>query len=73
LSDELDCRTVSRLISQGQDQPLPPRERARLRLHFVLCETCRHVDDQFRFLRDAMRSLAGDAVAPVDKPPAARD
>ena len=38
---DINCDEVSRLISQGLDQSLPPRERSRLRLHFVLCETCR--------------------------------
>jgi predicted anti-sigma-YlaC factor YlaD len=55
--DDLDCKTVSLLISSGQDAELPPRERARLRLHFVLCDACRNVDDQIGFIRRAMRRL----------------
>jgi len=54
---ELDCKEVSRLISAGQDQDLEPAERARLRLHFVMCSTCRTVDEQMAFLRQAMRRL----------------
>lgn len=57
---ELDCKAVARLISDGQDLALAPPERARLRLHFVLCETCRNVDAQVQFLRDAMRRLGTD-------------
>ena len=48
---DLDCKEVARLISDGQDQ------QARLRLHFVLCETCRNVDEQMAFLRRAMRDM----------------
>ena len=56
---QLDCKEMSRLISEGQDLALPPAERARMRLHFVICETCRNVDDQMGFLRRAMKRLDG--------------
>jgi hypothetical protein len=61
---QLDCHEVSRLISEGQDQTLPPAERARLRLHFVICSTCRNVDEQMDFLRRAMRKMGQDDDAP---------
>ena len=57
MMDTLDCKTVSRMISDGQERDLPPPERARLRYHLVLCQTCRDVDEQVRFLREAMRRL----------------
>ena len=58
MNDELDCKAISRLISDGQDRDLPPAERARMRLHFVICETCRDVNDQFSLLREAMKRLS---------------
>jgi len=58
--DDLDCKTVSRLISEGQDKLLTPPERARLRLHYVVCQTCRDVDGQMSFLRQAMKRLGRD-------------
>lgn len=61
---QLDCKEVSRLISQGQDQTLPAAERARLRLHFVVCQTCRNVDEQMDFIRRAMRRLGQDDELP---------
>ena len=61
---QLDCKEVSRLISQGQDQTLPAAERARLRLHFVVCQTCRNVDEQMDFIRRAMRRLGKDDELP---------
>jgi len=54
---DLDCKEVSRLISDGQDQQMDAAKRARMRLHFVLCATCRNVDEQMSFLRRAMREL----------------
>ncbi len=53
----LDCKEVSRLISEGLDRKMPPPERARLRYHFVICEACRTVDEQMQFLRRAMREI----------------
>ncbi len=53
----LDCQEVSRLISAGLDQALPVPERARLRYHFVICKTCRTVNEQMNFLRRAVKAL----------------
>ena len=63
----LDCREVSRLISAGLDEQLAAPVRARVRLHFVVCEACRNVDEQMQFLRRAMRRLGADADATPDK------
>jgi len=49
---------VSRLLSDAQDRPLPAADRARLRLHLVMCHACRDVEAQFDFIRRAMRRLA---------------
>jgi len=53
----LRCHEVSRLLSQAQDGALPAGERARLRLHLVLCDACRNVEQQMAFLRRALRGL----------------
>jgi hypothetical protein len=53
----LDCKEVSRLISEGLDQAMPAPERARLRYHFVICQTCRTVDEQMKFLRRAVKEM----------------
>ncbi len=52
-----DCQEVSRLLSDGQDRHLPTADRARMRLHLVMCQACRNVDEQMQFLRKAMRGL----------------
>jgi hypothetical protein len=56
----LDCKEVSRLISEGLDQAMPAPERARLRYHFVICQTCRKVDEQMKFLRRAVKTMDKD-------------
>lgn len=63
--DDLDCKAVSRLISDGQDNLMSPPDRARLRLHFVVCEACRNFDQQMQFLRRALRRMGRDE----DEPP----
>lgn len=65
----LDCKTVSRLISDGQDARLPGPERARMRLHLVLCEACRNVNEQMGFLRRAMRQLGRETPEDEDAGP----
>lgn len=57
---DIGCQRASKLISARLDHELPPTERARLRLHLVLCHTCRGVSEQMQFLRRAMRSLGPD-------------
>ena len=54
---DLDCREVARLISDKQDESLPAADRARMRLHFVMCQACRNIDEQMAFLRRAMKRL----------------
>ncbi len=61
-----DCHKVSRLLSDGQDRHLPTSDRARMRLHLVMCQSCRNVDEQMRFLRVALRSLHGPAATRGD-------
>lgn len=53
----IDCKDMPRLMSEAQDISPPPARRARMRLHFVVCQTCRNINDQFGFLRRAMRQV----------------
>jgi predicted anti-sigma-YlaC factor YlaD len=64
MSLKLDCKQVSRLFSDGADRELAAGDRARLRLHLVLCDACRNVEEQMAFLRQAMRTLGRE-----DEPP----
>lgn len=58
-----DCEEVSRVLSEAQDRDLSTIEQMGLRVHLVMCESCRHVEEQFRILREAMRKLAGEPPA----------
>ena len=65
---KLDCKDVSRLISQALEEDLPAGERARMRMHFVICQTCRNVDEQMQFIRRAMGKLGDEGLPPVPPP-----
>jgi hypothetical protein len=56
----LSCKETARLLSQGQDRRLGFGERVALRVHLAICDGCRNVNRQFKFLRRAIRAL-GDA------------
>jgi hypothetical protein len=52
------CREVHQLVSEGMDRPLTLVERARMRLHLVVCEACTRFDAQMLLIRQAMRRLS---------------
>lgn len=56
----LSCKETTRLLSQGEDRKLGFGERLALRAHLAICDGCRNVKAQFRFLRVAMKNLADD-------------
>ena len=56
----LSCKETTRLLSQGEDRKLAFGERVALRVHLAICQGCRNVNAQFRFLRLAVNHLARD-------------
>jgi anti-sigma factor ChrR (cupin superfamily) len=56
----LSCKESSRLLSQGADRKLGFGERVALRVHLAICDRCRNVSAQFRFLRLAVKNLSRD-------------
>ena len=65
------CREVHRLVSEGMDRELTLVERARMRLHLMVCRACTRFNGQMRLLRGAMRSFPLDAKAPGAAAPGA--
>jgi hypothetical protein len=64
----LNCKDVTRLISESMDHPLPVRQRVGMRLHLLLCDFCARYRRQLRLLRDAARRLAALEEGPPDRP-----
>lgn len=63
------CKEVSRLLSAGLDESLPVADRARLRLHLVMCNACRNVSEQMQFIRQAMKRLGSQDGEAEPTPP----
>lgn len=51
----LNCKEVSRLLSEAQDRSLGLGERVPLRLHLTMCVGCRNYQRQLDLLRAATR------------------
>lgn len=56
---KLTCKEAGRLISEGLDRKLSLPQRTALRLHVGICEACRRINAQFRFLRRAASRYPG--------------
>lgn len=51
------CKEVHRLTSEGMDRELSFVERARMRVHLMVCSACRNFTGQMDLLRRAMRQV----------------
>jgi hypothetical protein len=48
------CKEVTALVLAGADRDLDPLERKMLRIHWRVCEGCRHFASRFRLTRAAL-------------------
>ena len=64
MKPHLSCRRATELLSQQLDRTLTLEEKTALQAHLLICRGCRAVDGQFRFLREAVRTL----LRPLDGP-----
>lgn len=63
----LNCREVTRLVSESQERSLSVTEKISLNLHLMMCDGCRNFSRQLPFLRKAMRSFAEGLDEVVDE------
>ncbi len=71
-TEKLTCKEVARILSDGLDAQMQPAERARLRVHMVICDACRSVEQQFDLLRRLMRNSDPSGGDNSDDEPPAR-
>lgn len=50
-----NCKQAHQIVSEGLDRDLRFSERARLKLHLSICDSCSNFYGQMRLLRQAMR------------------
>ncbi|WP_447979961.1 anti-sigma factor family protein [Candidatus Nitrospira bockiana] len=63
----LSCQDATRLFSDSMDRALPLRQRAALRLHFLLCKFCDRYRKQLLLVKQAM-GRHPDRLEPPDTP-----
>lgn len=71
----MNCRTATRLFSEGMERPLKFGERLSLRFHCMMCTGCTNYGHHMDALRQITRAYAkGDGDSPQDvTPPPADD
>jgi hypothetical protein len=57
----LNCRQVTRLVSQSMDARLPWFQRLGVRFHLLYCVWCRRYASQVQFLRKAVKGFPAEA------------
>ncbi|MCG3130128.1 MAG: hypothetical protein FLDDKLPJ_00876 [Phycisphaerae bacterium] len=67
----MNCRQVSRLVSDGLDRRLALHERLAVWIHLLYCRACAAYRRQVLMLREAARStvLVADPGVPLSGPP----
>lgn len=54
----LNCREVTRLVSESQERKLSVVEKLSLNLHLMMCDGCKNFSLQVPFLRKAMTAYS---------------
>lgn len=64
----LNCREVTRLVSEMQERRLSLIEKMSLNLHLMMCDGCKNFSLQVPFLRKAMKAYSERLDEVIDKP-----
>jgi len=69
------CRSMTRLISDAMDRPLPWRKRVEIYFHRKICVGCNRYHDQLHFTHDTIHGLEGhlDELTQEELPAEAKD
>lgn len=54
----LNCKTVTKLLSEAQERKLTLREKLLLKMHFIPCPSCREYALQMHTIRQIARAYA---------------
>lgn len=64
----LNCREVTRLVSESQERKLSVVEKMSLNLHLMMCDGCKNFSLQVPFLRKAMKAYSERLDEVLDDP-----
>ena len=62
----LTCKHSSRLISEAQERQLNLKERFNLRLHLLMCNSCRRFEKQIMTMRNLMHRRWTQDIPPTN-------
>lgn len=57
----LSCRHASVLLSRAQDGPLTFSERLAMRMHLLICRSCRRFNRQLSLIRQTLKAFMGQS------------
>jgi len=58
----LNCKEVTRLLSESQERPLILREKLTLNMHTMMCPACRNFGKHMKILRATAKTFANRGV-----------
>lgn len=61
-----NCKQTHQLVSEGLDRRLTLAERAKMKLHLSICESCTNFNGQMALLRKAMHDYPAAATTSDD-------
>ena len=64
----LNCKDISRVVSESFERPLSFGERAGLRFHMLLCGTCRRFQKLQKKIQTAVKTHGADVPETSDSP-----
>ncbi|EWS64080.1 hypothetical protein Y695_02682 [Hydrogenophaga sp. T4] len=64
----LNCREVTRLVSESQERKLSVVEKMSLNLHLMMCDGCKNFSLQVPFLRKAMKAYSERLDEVIEEP-----
>jgi len=69
MSNNKSCRLASKLASDACERSLSFTELFRMRLHLLMCQSCRNCEEEIRLLHDVLTLIRKDhGVFEVDLP-----
>ena len=62
----MKCQEITQLASEGMDRKLGLMERAGMKLHMMMCQSCRNFEQQMTTIRTLSRAYAKQRNDPSD-------
>ena len=61
----MTCKQIAKLLSEGRDHELPLTQRLMIRVHLLLCISCRRFAKQLEFIHGFSQTVGDSAEDPL--------